>query len=189
MHVEKCVDPVLGQWCSFGVFAHTEKDVFWSNYKWYKAQTFRKCYICDYLQLVKVELKFLFWGGVIRAVKEIDHPPPNYVQNHHFHRRENINFIFLKSECLHLPLTNITGHFRNPKRLFKLSKCSKNRFYPRPPLHPYRSRRFWVDSVSFFNRFFKKWCQTDQVHILHQIRLSPKVFETSPFFSPSIAHH
>ena len=49
VHVEKCVDPVLGQWCSFGVSAHIEKDVFWRNYKWYKAQTFRKCYICDYL--------------------------------------------------------------------------------------------------------------------------------------------
>ena len=190
MHVEKCVDPVLGQWCSFGVFAHIEKDVFWRNYIWYKAQTFRKCYICDYLQLVKVELNVCFGVGLYGQWKKLTTHPPNCVQNHHFQKRENINFIFLKSECLHLPLTNITGHFRNPKRLFKLSKFSKNRFYPRPPPpHPYRSRRFWADSVSFFNRFLKKWCQTDQVHILHQIRLSPKVFETSPFFSPSIAHH
>ena len=66
---------------------------------------------------------------------------------------------------------------------------SKNRFYPRPPLQPYCSRHFLADSVSFFNRFFKKRCQIDQEHILHQIRLSPKVFETSPFFSPSIAYH
>ena len=43
-----------------------------------------------------------------------------------------------------------------------------------------------ADSVSFFNRFSQKRCQIDQEHILHQIRLSPKVFETSPIYSPPL---
>ena len=136
-------------------------------------------------------IKFLFWGGVTvyGQWKKLTTHPPNYVQNHHFQRRENINFIFLKSECLHLPLTNITGHFRNPKRLFKLSKFSKNRFNPRPPYTPIAAVVFWPTLSHFSTDFLKKRCQTDQGHMLHQIRLSPKVFETSPFFSPSIAHH
>ena len=78
-----------------GVSAHIEKDVFWRNYKWYKAQTFRKCYICDYLKLVKVQSHFYFGGGVIQAVKRNLPPtPPNYVQNHHFQKCENMKFIF-----------------------------------------------------------------------------------------------
>ena len=156
MHVEKCIDSVLGQWCSFGVFAHIEKDVFWRNYKWYKAQTFRKCYICDYPQLVKVELNFCFGVGLYGQWKKFTTHPPNYVQNHHFQGRENINFIFLKSECLHVPQNNITGHFWNLKRLFKLSKFSKNRFYPRPPYAPTAAVVFGPTLSHFSTDFLKK---------------------------------
>ena len=56
------------------------------------AKTFIKCYICAYLKLVKVELDICFGGWVIQAVKKIPptHPPPNYVQIHHFQRRGNL---------------------------------------------------------------------------------------------------
>ena len=42
---------------------------------------------------VKV-IKFLFWDGVIWAMKEIYLAPLNYVQNHHLQRCENMKFIF-----------------------------------------------------------------------------------------------
>ena len=50
----------------------------------------------------------------------------------------------------------------------------------------------WVKSV--FTHFdnlksvlgFQKRCQIDQEHILHQIRQSPKVSETSPIYSPPL---
>ena len=133
------------------------------------------------------ELNFYFGVGLYGQWKKFTTHPPNYVQNHHFQRCENINLIFLRSECLYLPLTNTTGHFRNPKT-FQMIKMSKNRFYPRPPYTLPRPLFFgWLRLI--FQLIFLKKCQIVQVHILHQIRLPPKVFETSPFFSPFIAHH
>ena len=136
---------------------------------------------------MKVELNFCFGVGLYGQWKKFTTHPPNYVPNHHFQRHKNTNFIFfLKSECLHLPLTNITGHFRNPKRLFKLSKFSKNRFYPRPPSTPTAAVVFLADSVSFFSRFFKKKVSNWSGKHTTSNKTAPKVFETSPFFSPSI---
>ena len=114
--------------------------------------------------------------------------PPHYVKNHHFLRSENMKYI-LTVRMSSSTINQYHRAFWEPMRLFKLSKWAKTYFTVNAPLHPYRGRRFLADSVSFFNQFFWKRCQIDQEHILHQIRLSPKVFETSPFFIPSIVHH
>ena len=61
---------------------------------------------------------------------------------------------------------------------------SKNRFYPRPPYNPTAAAIFWPTLSHFSTDLFLKRCQIDQEHILHQIGLSPNVFETSPFLAP-----
>ena len=78
--------------------------------------------------------------------------------------------------------------FWDPKRLFKLSKWAKTDF-TQTPYNPTVAAIFLADSVSFFYRFFLKKVSNWSVTHTASNKTVPKVFETSPFFSPSIAHH
>ena len=51
-----------------------------------------------------------------------------------------------------------------------------------PPLNSF----FWPTLSHFSTDFFFKRCQINQRDKLHQIRVSPKVFETSPIYSPPL---
>ena len=62
---------------------------------------------------------------------------------------------FKQSECLYLPLTNITGHVEILKD-FSNYQNEQKQILPKTPPHPYRGCHFLADSVSFFNQFFKK---------------------------------
>ena len=138
---------------------------------------------------MKVELNLCFGVGLCGQWKKFTTHPPNYVQNHHFQRQENTNFIFLKSECLHLPLTNITGHFRNPKDFSNYQNLAKTDFTQDPPPPLLRPSFFGRLCLIFQPIFLKKVSNWSGTHTASSKTCPLRFFETSPFFSPSIAHH
>ena len=100
---------------------------------------------------------FLFLGwGYTGSERNLPRTPPNYVQNCHYQRREKHELYFKQSECLYLPLTNITGHLEILKDFLKLSKWAKIRFYLRPPYTPTAAVGFWPTLSHFSTDLVKK---------------------------------
>ena len=100
----------------------------------------------SWLSLVMIILNYIFVLGVglYGRWKKFTMHPPNYVQNCHFQRRENMNFILNSQSAIIYHYSNWYHRaFRDPKRLFKVIKMSKNRFYPRPPYTPTAAVIFW----------------------------------------------
>ena len=86
-------------------------------------------------------------------MEEIYHAPLNYVKKLSFSETQKHELYFLKSECLYLLLTEITGYLEILKD-FSNYQNEQKQILPKIPLHPKRGRRFLADSVLFFNRCF-----------------------------------